>query len=463
MPERTHQSETRPDISSQKRINNALAAQTSDSEVMPVAPTTRANNILSMQQRYGNAYVQRFIASLKHPDIQRDPLDDVADPDVVAPAEENTTPPDDSAAMPLAPTDPGKSAHPLVKFGSRGPAVEELQQKLNGNGATLDVDGIFGPLTRAAVRDFQTTQGIAVDGTAGLDTWNALDASGASSTVGRVERPWHETVGGVSYGMTSRYTWRITDPTVFVTVNLHFTGPDLTAVPSFLDAIRATWNRFDIVQPATGDSLDLVFNPQSVTSGGDNTVAVKQSPPGTVGRSNSSEWFADDPDVGQTASHEFGHMIGLEDEYQRTHRDYTRVVGNGPDSGAATGDAPASDIANQMNAALNLPAAQRVAACTQVISNHNLAQGDFADAINAAYRTNFAGTELVDDIVAHIPTNDQFPIVDPFSHSSGSIMGDPARHDTPADHAHPTQPRHVRQFAEFVTQAKGGIWLAQER
>ena len=51
-----------------------------------------------------------------------------------------------------------------VQFGSTGSAVRAVQQNLNVFGAGLAVDGIFGPLTQAAVREFQATHGLVVDG-----------------------------------------------------------------------------------------------------------------------------------------------------------------------------------------------------------------------------------------------------------------------------------------------------------
>lgn len=57
----------------------------------------------------------------------------------------------------------------MVKRGSRGDWVIKLQQELK-----VDVDGIFGRATDAALRTFQQEQGLEVDGIAGRDTYRAL-------------------------------------------------------------------------------------------------------------------------------------------------------------------------------------------------------------------------------------------------------------------------------------------------
>jgi peptidoglycan hydrolase-like protein with peptidoglycan-binding domain len=66
---------------------------------------------------------------------------------------------------------------PLLKLGSRGQCVSLLQTKLNQHPISpkLDVDGIFGNQTHAAVRAFQALKGILVDGIVGNQTWGALD------------------------------------------------------------------------------------------------------------------------------------------------------------------------------------------------------------------------------------------------------------------------------------------------
>jgi hypothetical protein len=65
----------------------------------------------------------------------------------------------------------------VLRRGSTGPKVESLQRALNGRGASLSVDGDFGPATEAAVRAFQQRNGLAVDGVAGPQTLRALNLS----------------------------------------------------------------------------------------------------------------------------------------------------------------------------------------------------------------------------------------------------------------------------------------------
>ena len=52
--------------------------------------------------------------------------------------------------------------------------VRWVQTKLNADGAKLEVDGIFGALTDAAVRQFQKNHHLTVDGIVGPITRAAL-------------------------------------------------------------------------------------------------------------------------------------------------------------------------------------------------------------------------------------------------------------------------------------------------
>lgn len=60
-----------------------------------------------------------------------------------------------------------------VQQGSTGDAVRAVQSQIHGrgDGATIAVDGDFGPVTGDAVRAFQALLGLPADGIAGPQTW----------------------------------------------------------------------------------------------------------------------------------------------------------------------------------------------------------------------------------------------------------------------------------------------------
>jgi murein L,D-transpeptidase YcbB/YkuD len=66
------------------------------------------------------------------------------------------------------------SPWPLVREGDQEHPVQTLQYLLRARGHNVTVDGIFGPVTAAAVRAFQQQEGLAVDGIVGPATWSAL-------------------------------------------------------------------------------------------------------------------------------------------------------------------------------------------------------------------------------------------------------------------------------------------------
>jgi peptidoglycan hydrolase-like protein with peptidoglycan-binding domain len=70
----------------------------------------------------------------------------------------------------------------LLRLGSRGPAVARLQRALG-----IRADGVFGPQTRAAVRTYQARHGLAADGIVGPKTRSALFGRPAG---GRLIRAW---------------------------------------------------------------------------------------------------------------------------------------------------------------------------------------------------------------------------------------------------------------------------------
>ena len=76
------------------------------------------------------------------------------------------------------------AGQPLLRMGDRGDAVKTLQRALIETiGAHLEVDGDFGPATKAAVLALQTREGLEADGIVGPDTWAALTDEGGESAL----------------------------------------------------------------------------------------------------------------------------------------------------------------------------------------------------------------------------------------------------------------------------------------
>ena len=70
----------------------------------------------------------------------------------------------------------------MISYGSSGEDVKELQKALNNAGYSLDVDGKFGTKTQSAVKSYQKSQGLAVDGIVGDNTWTSLSGNVTSKT-----------------------------------------------------------------------------------------------------------------------------------------------------------------------------------------------------------------------------------------------------------------------------------------
>ena len=98
---------------------------------------------------------------------------------------------------------PVETVKPILRRGSRGDNVRELQRQLTDLGYSCGVaDGVFGAKTETAVKDFQRDHGLKADGIVGPLTWAAIDEA-----LGAVEAPpeqvepetFRVTIDGVTY------------------------------------------------------------------------------------------------------------------------------------------------------------------------------------------------------------------------------------------------------------------------
>jgi hypothetical protein len=212
-------------------------------------------------------------------------------------------------------------------------------------------------------------------------------------------------------------------------------------------------------------------------------------------RSNSGTWYTIDPRRSM-APHEFGHLIGLADEYNRTEEHYVQVTGEEPavgDTAGATADATkaAGDIKGKLPLDDKLVAP--VAAQNDPRWGANLAtiittalgskQGGFSRLVAQDYQKANGGASIYADIqkaffdknVPGFQTNLSNSVT-PFLYSNRSLMG--TMETTPAKggggkaapaHEHPIEPRHVQPFVDMLAKEwalqKGAadVWKPERR
>jgi len=103
-------------------------------------------------------------------------------------------------------------APPKLKLGSKGPAVKDVQEKLNATGAALIVDSIFGGQTKTAVTAFQSDQGLKATGVVDAATHAALavPAAGTPAAVGLGRyKPWESKLRWNALTKAERDDWAI--------------------------------------------------------------------------------------------------------------------------------------------------------------------------------------------------------------------------------------------------------------
>jgi len=100
---------------------------------------------------------------------------------------------------------PTSSSSAKLRLGSKGEAVRKLQVQLQQLGRySGPIDGVYGPLTQAAVSQFQDANGLAADGVAGDRTWGKLRQSTVNSQQSTDGEKGEKETGGRGDGETSQ-------------------------------------------------------------------------------------------------------------------------------------------------------------------------------------------------------------------------------------------------------------------
>lgn len=399
------------------------------------------------------------------------------------------------------------TTHPTIKIGSKGPAVEELQQKLNtvpppDVSIWLSTHGKFDKTTRIGVIDFQKSRKpkLPANGVVGKATWAALDAVAGPVTVGRESFGWGQRAEGTITGAKSTFTWRLLADRLEVTVNIKFTGATKDPmVAQWRGDIAKVWNSFKFVDKSKPNKSLLLDFVVGSASPADATVKVHKTPKNAkkIPRSDAANFHTGDTDPG-LAPHEFGHLIGLQDEYNKGPEAYTVVTGEQPSFGDV--DAPTNKkgdpvapeiIAAEMRKAVSGPGWSRGKRAVAIVRKYNLVQGGFAQRVALAYEKANAGKMLRqdhnnnvgyhvvkdpagtmgNDLAARIPGSfddapDEWEVLAPFLYSNRGIMGTMQELSAPSGidpHDHPVAERHIRHFLEVVQANKPGNWRTARR
>jgi N-acetylmuramoyl-L-alanine amidase len=160
------------------------------------------------------------------------------------------------------------AANRTLKQGMEGSDVSTLQTTLK----VTPVTGFFGSLTKAAVVNFQKSQGLTADGIVGPKTYEALDkkssGSGSSSNVG-------SSAGSIPATTTLKLGMTSTGVTSLQTKLISLGYLKTTATSYFGTATKAAVTNY---QKAKGLTADGIAGPKTIASLNGGSVAAQSKP-----------------------------------------------------------------------------------------------------------------------------------------------------------------------------------------
>jgi hypothetical protein len=349
-----------------------------------------------------------------------------------------------------------------------GVIVEQLVEAMAGLGT--EEDQIFNALTGRSPAEileirtqYRTRTGSALDKDlrdemSGGELRQALTLLGVASSGEFTNRVTQNMTEGKTTVVRGRFDYTLTRERLEIDVPVSFQPAEGVTAPisTWQSQIQGVWGQFAVVEPA---GRKLPIDMKLIDNPGDSRVirVVQNSTPGSYGgddRANAGKWYPVMPP--STAPHEFGHLIGLPDEYQRTREDFEEITGETRTGPENTSGKTNEEIADELHDALSLdtPAARAPAATTALqgcglIAGGTPQQGDFAQAVRTAYDDAYG--DLLEDLQA-LPRAGRWTLLTVFSYASGTTMGNPQSVGTQS-HEHPVMPRHMREFVRIVQAA----------
>ena len=170
-----------------------------------------------------------------------------------------------------------------------------------------------------------------------------------------------------TFEVESKYQIERSRSELRIRVRIRFKGitPSPAHTTIWLNGINHYWNGTFHLENADGKQLPIVFEPQFGAASPHHTIELH--PPVTdasgnvtTGREDAANWYAGpaasatDTTDGRTAAHEFGHLVGLADEYQLTKKDYERIVGPAPAAVAPAGGFTSPTLMGNMSGGVAL-------------------------------------------------------------------------------------------------------------
>ena len=270
---------------------------------------------------------------------------------------------------------------------------------------------------------------------------------------------------GLNAGGEGIWDWEFVNGSMLVHVDVAFKPDEGLAydLGKWQTQIADVWNRFALTN-SKGQEYPVKFDLRN-QSAAERTVKVTQNAtPGKYAapdRAYSDKWY---PVMRDTiAPHEFGHLVGLADEYERTAEDYKSVTGDSIPETTNTSRSTPEEIAAQLRTALydnekpqRAPAVTTVLEAAGLISGGVAVQGTFGQRVMKAYDDKYSGLiskTLIEAIRSRCEYGQFWIILKAFSFESTSIMGNES------DHTHPVAPRHLGPVLQVVrTRYPGVTW-----